>query len=72
MSRLAVDAIHIEQVKEHGGLPGVRDENALEAALARARNKWAYGEEPDMNVLAAAVRPAHRPRVVFSSSKRTR
>ncbi len=54
LSRLVIDSIHIEQLKEHGGLPGVRDENALEAALARARNKWVYGEERDLNVLAAA------------------
>lgn len=54
LSRLVIDSIHIEQLREHGGLPGVRDENALEAALARARNKWVYGEERDLNVLAAA------------------
>jgi death-on-curing protein len=30
LSRVVVDAIHIEQLREHGGLPGVRDENVLE------------------------------------------
>ena|SRR2546422_4054354 len=54
LSRLVVDSIHIEQLKEHGGLPGIRDENALEAALSRARNKWVYGQERDLPVLAAA------------------
>ena len=54
LSRLIIDSIHSEQLKEHGGLPGIRDENALESALARARNKWVYGEERDFAVLAAA------------------
>ena len=32
----------------------MRDENALESALSRARNKWVYGEERDVAILAAA------------------
>jgi death on curing protein len=54
LSRLIVDSIHSEQLKEHGGLPGIRDENAVESALSRARNKWVYGEERDLAALAAA------------------
>ena len=54
LSRLVVDAIHADQVQEHGGLPGVRDENVLESALARPRQKWAYGNERDLSALAAA------------------
>ena len=54
LSRLVVDSIHVEQLKEHGGLPGIRDEDALEAALARPRNKWVYAEGSDLSVLAAA------------------
>jgi death-on-curing protein len=48
-----VHAIHDRQLAEHGGLVGVRDAGALESALARARNRWAYGEN-DMCALAAA------------------
>ncbi len=51
---MVVDAIHADQLREHGGLPGVRDENALESALARPKQKWVYGEERDMATLAAA------------------
>lgn len=51
---MAVDAIHSDQLREHGGLPGVRDENGLESALARPQQKWHYGEEADIPVLAAA------------------
>lgn len=53
LSRPAVEIMHEEQLVEHGGLPGLKDENALEAALARPLNKVAYGEE-DVFVLAAA------------------
>lgn len=54
LSRLVVDAVHVDQLREHGGLPGVRDENALESALARARNKWEYNPDCDVVELAAA------------------
>jgi len=53
LSREAVKAIHEEQIAEHGGRPGILDENALEAALARPANKLDYGE-PDHAELAAA------------------
>lgn len=45
--------LHDEQIAEHGGLLGVRDMGALEAALARPENKWAYGET-NFFALAAA------------------
>ncbi len=54
LSRLVVDAIHNDQLHEHGGLPGVRDGNVLESALARARHKWHYGSNVDIPALAAA------------------
>jgi death-on-curing protein len=54
LSRLVIDSIHVEQLKEHGGLPGIRDEDALEEALARPRNKWVSADENDLSVLAAA------------------
>jgi death-on-curing protein len=53
LSRQAIESIHGEQLAEHGGLAGLKDENALEAALARPLNKAAYGED-DVFVLAAA------------------
>ncbi len=45
-------AIHDRQLAEHGGIGGVRDAGALESALARPRNRWAYGED-DLCALAA-------------------
>ncbi|MBE0613232.1 MAG: type II toxin-antitoxin system death-on-curing family toxin [Burkholderiales bacterium] len=48
-----IHAIHEEQLAEHGGSAGVRDEGLLESALARAQNLSAYGE-PDAAACAAA------------------
>lgn len=52
--RLAIDAVQHELLTQHGGLQGVRDENALELALARPRDKWAYEPDADLPTLAAA------------------
>jgi len=52
--RLVVDAAHLDQLREHGGLPGVRDESALEAALARPQQKGHYEPASDLATLAAA------------------
>jgi len=53
LSRRVVEAMHAEQLRRHGGAQGLRDENALESALARAENKAAYGK-PTVHELAAA------------------
>lgn len=44
---------HERQLVRFGGPPGLRDENALESALARPVNRWRY-EEGDLATLAAA------------------
>jgi death-on-curing protein len=48
-----VKAIHDRQLKTFGGPPGLRDEGALESALGRAVNPWAY-EQADLAPIAAA------------------
>ena len=53
MSRLVVDAIQNDMLLTHGGMPGVRDENALESALARPRQHLAYTPDADTAALAA-------------------
>lgn len=45
--------MHDEQIAIHGGLPGLRDADALDSAVARPRNKWLY-EQADLPALAAA------------------
>jgi len=51
---VAVRALHHEQILEHGGLQGMRTATALEAALARPRQRWSYGELSTIPELAAA------------------
>lgn len=54
LRRTWVDALHFHQLKRFGGLYGVRDEGAIESALARARNLWEYGASRDLAALAAS------------------
>jgi death-on-curing protein len=54
VARLVVDAVHLDQIREHGGRAGLRDETALESALARPRHKWHYEQTKDLTTLAAA------------------
>lgn len=53
ISEEIVLAIHQDQIRQHGGSLGVRDENLLAASLARPRHLFAYGQ-PDLFDLAAA------------------
>jgi death-on-curing protein len=46
-------AVHDEQLAEHGGAPGLRDEGLLDSALARPQHLLSYGD-PDTAELAAA------------------
>ena len=54
VSRLVVDAVQIDLLRTHGGLPGLLDADLLEAALARPRQKFAYDAKADLAELAAA------------------
>jgi death-on-curing protein len=50
-----VHAIHSRQIAEHGGSPGLREEELLLSALARPLNLMVYGDSaPDLPALAAA------------------
>jgi death on curing protein len=46
-------AIHADQVREHGGQAGLRDEGLLESALARPRHVWSYDPDAGLPRLAA-------------------
>jgi death-on-curing protein len=54
LSRTIIDIIHTNQIREHGGSFGVRDEGLIQSALDRPRNKWAYERSTDLADLAAA------------------
>jgi death-on-curing protein len=49
-----VEAAHFDQVREHGGLPGVHDDGLLESALARPRHRWSFDPQTDLASLAAS------------------
>ncbi|NMM27206.1 MAG: type II toxin-antitoxin system death-on-curing family toxin [Glaciimonas sp.] len=50
-----VYAVHETQLARHGGLDGLRDQNAVESALARPEQLCAYGNPPpDAAHLAAS------------------
>jgi death-on-curing protein len=53
IDKRALLLLHDEDLTEHGGLPGLRDEGMLDSALARPLNLLAYGE-PSLTELAAA------------------
>ncbi len=50
------EAIHERLIAEHGGNPGIRDENLLELALLRPQQLFAYRQpQPDLAELAATL-----------------
>jgi death on curing protein len=72
LSKRAVLAIHSEQLAEHGGSDGTRDETLLESALAKPQNVFAYGEAPDIFTLAASYAfGIARNRAFVDGNKRT-
>jgi death on curing protein len=51
--KAVVLAIHDEQIAEHGGAVGLRDEGLLDSALARPKNLHSY-KKADLSRLAAS------------------
>ena len=54
LGRLVVDEAHFRQIREHGGSHGLRDENALESALARPQQRWHHDAGARISELATA------------------
>ena len=54
LDRQMIETLHADQVLEHGGSLGIRDEGLLESALARPQQKWHYASGTDLATLAAA------------------
>lgn len=54
LDRAIILAVHEEQLAQHGGGVGLRDEGLLESALARPVNLAAYSPDADAAALAAA------------------
>jgi death-on-curing protein len=71
LTRRAVEAMHAEQLRRHGGAQGLRDENALESALARDENKAAYGEPSVSDPAATYIFGIGRNHAFVDGNKRT-
>ncbi|TIT75271.1 MAG: type II toxin-antitoxin system death-on-curing family toxin [Mesorhizobium sp.] len=67
LSRRAIEAIHAEQLRRHGGAQGLRDENAL----ARAENKANYGDPTIEDLAAAYIFGIARNHAFVDGNKRT-
>ena len=50
---MVVEAVQLDLIREHGGWPGLRDEQGLESALARPRQRYASAPTTDLARLAA-------------------
>jgi death on curing protein len=55
LSRFHIQAIHDSQILEHGGSPGLRNPEALEATLGRVQTYWQYQSDADVCQLAAVL-----------------
>jgi death-on-curing protein len=72
ISKKAVLAMHSEQLTEHGGSDGIRDETVLDSALAKPLNVFAYADEPDIFRPAASYAFGIAPNHAFiDGNKRT-
>ncbi len=54
VSRVVVDAIQTDMLLTFGGMPGLRDDDPLESALARPKQRLAYEPTADLAALTAA------------------
>ncbi|MGL4637095.1 MAG: type II toxin-antitoxin system death-on-curing family toxin [Beijerinckiaceae bacterium] len=54
LDREIILAIHEEQLAQHGGGVGIRDEGMIDSALGRPQNLAAYNPDADLCDLAAA------------------
>jgi death-on-curing protein len=54
LTRQVVELLQLEQLAEHGGRRGIRDDNALESAVARPQQRWQYRPGATLPELAAS------------------
>ncbi len=71
LDRRLVLAIHSEQIAEHGGATGVREEGLPESALARPQNHFAYtgASVPELAAIYALAIARNHP--FIDGNKRT-
>jgi death-on-curing protein len=71
ISKAAALAIHDEQIAEHGGALGLRDEGLLDSALARPKNLLSHGRAGIPRLAAAYAFGIARNHPFVDGNKRT-
>jgi prophage maintenance system killer protein len=71
LTREIVDAIHEDQIDTFGGLHGVRDENALESAIAAAGNVYHYSGSDICEIAASYAWHPAESEAYFDGNERT-
>jgi death on curing protein len=71
LSREAVDLIHDSSLQAFGGAQGVRDETALESALAQPMNEFFYRQADLFQIAAAYAFHVAQNQPYFDGNKRT-
>ena len=66
-----VIAFHAELLAQYGGRPGMRDPGLLVSALARPRNRAAYGKATVFELAAACAHGIARNHPFIDGNKRT-
>ena len=69
--REQIDTIHLEQIESFGGLHGIRDENALESAIAQPLNVYYYGNGDIYEIAAAYAFHIAESQAYLDGNKRT-
>lgn len=71
LTREIIDAIHEHQINTFGGSHGLRDENALESAIAAAQNVYHYGGGDIFEIAAAYGFHISESQAFLDGNKRT-
>jgi len=71
LTREQVDTIHQEQLDAWGGIPGLRNENGLESAIAQPLNAYLYGAGDLYEIAAAYAYHLAESQAYFDGNKRT-
>lgn len=69
--RAFIEAIHAEQLRLHGGAPGLRDEGMLESALNRPLQKMNYTDAGVFEIAAAYLFGLVKNHPFIDGNKRT-
>jgi death-on-curing protein len=71
LSREQIDRMHHDQIEAFGGSLGIRDEGALESAIAQPLNVWYYGGGDLYEIAAAYAFHIAESQAYFDGNKRT-